>query len=132
MTEVLAIAGGIGTSVALVGVIILAFKLSAAGKAALAAKSAEAVARGELALEQIRANGILRDRDREHAARTLAEERLADTTQRLAAAEAHVADLSAKLARAVVARVKAQPPSEDGAAAVNDLLSAPILPTRKP
>lgn len=62
------------------------------------------------------------DRDREHTARVAAESQNADLAQRLADADAHVAELSAKLARAVVARAK-QPVSQDGADAVNDLLS---------
>lgn len=131
MIEALAIAGGVGTSIALVGVILLAFKLSAASGRADAAKSAEIVARAETAQEQIRANGILRDRDREHERAEKAEAQLADVAARLAAADAHVADLSAKLARVVIERVKSQPPSQDGADAVNSMFSEPILPRGK-
>lgn len=125
MTEVLAIAGGVGTSIALVGVILLAFKLSAASGRADAAKSAEIIARAETAQEQIRANGILRDRDREHERAEKAEAQVMDLTARLAAAETHIAELSAKLARAVIERVKSQPASQDGADAVNDVFALP-------
>lgn len=119
MIEVLAIAGGLGTAGALVAVVVLALKLSSAGRretAAVKEKAEVVVAMGEVVAS--------RDLERERADK--AETQVSDLMKRLLATEAHVADLSAKLARAVVARVKEQPASQDGADAVNELFEQPL------
>lgn len=79
---------------------------------------------------QIQARLIVERDSALQRAGTLAAE-VADRDVKIAQLEHQLADVSAKLARAVVARVKAQPPSEDGAAAVNDLLADP-LPGKEP
>lgn len=117
--EILAIAGGLGTTGALIAVVVLALKLSGAGRRETAAVqlTAEVLAK---------AGDVAHDRDREKERADKAETQVADLMKRLLSTEAHVAELSAKLARQVIERVKAQPPSEDGAAAVNDLFSEPL------
>ena len=124
MIEALAIAGGIGTTVALVGVVVLAFKLSSARQAETAA------VRDASAEREARVNVVAsRDLERERAEK--AEAQIADLMKRLLATEEHVADLSAKLARAVIARAQA-PVSQDGADAVNDLFAAPLKTKERP
>lgn len=119
MIEVLAAIGG-GSTLALIGLAAyLVYKL-------VSSKDSQLADRTEALAQKERADGLEVDRDREHTAHAAAESELADVTQRLADTEAHVAELSAKLARAVIARASA-PVSQDGADAVNEQLSEPIL-----
>lgn len=121
MTSVLAILTS-GSTLALIGLVAwLVYKGFAAKDSQLADRTARLTAEEQC-------DAMTADRDREHTTRVAAESQNADLTQRLADADAHVADLSAKLARAVVARAKA-PVSQDGADAVNDELSTPLLST---
>jgi len=110
---------------AVVACFVLGLKLSAAGRReteAVQAKAEMVVATGEIAAD--------RDRHKERADK--AETQVADLTKRLLTAEEHVAELAAKLARQVIQRVKEQPPSQDGADAVNQLFSRPLSGKEKP
>jgi hypothetical protein len=93
---------------------------------ALSSKDAQLTDRTEALAQKERAGEAVKQRDAFKERAEKAEAENADTTKQLTAAQEHVADLSAKLARAVIARAS-QPVSQDGADAVNEQLSEPVL-----
>lgn len=102
----------------------LAWRSAAASKDTLVARTAQ------LAEQQVQAGEIqstlVKQRDEEHAARTAAETQVADLMTRLLRTETQLAELAAKYAREKLARIAAQPPSQDGADAVNELFEQPL------
>ena len=125
MMEALALAGGISTAIAIVGVLILALKLSGAKDETLAANS-NALAEKERGDTYKQG----RDADAEVIAKRDAEALVA--ANRIAELESERNDLAKKLSEAKVAELAATPVGDRGAAAVNDMFSQPLLPAKEP
>lgn len=116
---------------ALLAVIALAFKLASVSASARSATSETAAARKELAdLEVSSAAAIAKTVNERDVALTRAATlatQVADRDAKIATLEPQIADLAAKCARLTIKLAAQLPVSEDGAQAVNDLFSQPLI-----
>lgn len=120
MIEALAAIGGISTGVVTIALVVVALK-------ALAAKDGQLADRTEALAQKERADGAVRERD--DLVPQLAAERAKTGDLMLAKSvvESERNALAGEVARLKIKIAAALPVSDDGAAVVNDQLSAPIL-----